>query len=105
MCQKFVDFESFAASFPNPVAKRTPHTRASPRAVWQELVDARKRGFAKEEQENEVGITCMGVGILRGANVIAAISITAPAERMDIKRMTALAKKLRECIEPGLPPD
>ena len=46
----------------------------------------------------------MSVAILRGANVIAAISITAPAERMDIKRMTVLAKKLRECIEPTLPP-
>jgi len=104
MSQKFVDFESFAASFPNPVPKRTPNTRASLKQVWQELVDARKRGFAKEEQENELGITCMSVAILRGANVIAAISITAPAERMDIKRMTLLAKKLRECIEPTLPP-
>jgi len=104
MSQKFVDFESFAASFPNAVPKRTPHTRSGLRAVWQELVEARKRGFSKEEQENELGITCMGVAMLRGPNVIAAFSITAPAERMDIKRMTLLARKLRECIEPGLPP-
>ena len=104
MSQKFVDFESFAASFPNPVPKRTPHTRASLKQVWQELVEARKRGFAKEDQENELGIAGMGVAILLGSNVIAAISNTSPAERMDIKRMTVLAKKLRECIEPTLPP-
>ena len=104
ICQKFVDYESFAASFPNAVPKRTPHTRNSLRAVWQELVDARKRGFAKEEQENELGITCMGLALLRGPNVVAAFSITAPSERMDLKRMSVLARKLRECIEPGLPP-
>jgi DNA-binding IclR family transcriptional regulator len=104
MSQKFVDYESFAASFPNAVPKRTPHTRASLRAVWQELADARKRGFSKEEQENELGIACMGVALLRGPNVIGAFSITAPAERMDVKRMMVLAKKLRKCIEPSLPP-
>jgi DNA-binding IclR family transcriptional regulator len=104
MSQKFIDYESFAASYPNAVPKRTPHTKNTLRAVWQELGDTRRRGFSKEEQENELGITCMGMAILRGANAVAAISVTAPFERMDMKRMTMLAKKLRESIEPGLPP-
>ncbi len=104
MSHKFVDFESFAASFPNPVPKRTPNTGGSLRAVWQELAEARKRGYAIEEQENELGITCIGMAILRGPNAVAAISVTAPFERMDAKRIAVLTRKLRECVEPNLPP-
>jgi len=35
---------------------------------------------------------------------VAAISITAPVERMDSRRQAALARMLSECIGPALPP-
>jgi hypothetical protein len=74
------------------------------KSVWQELLDARKRGFAKEEQENELGVTCVAVGLLRGTDVVAAISITTPSDRMDDKRAIVVTRMLRECIGPYLPP-
>lgn len=104
LSQKFVDFSSFSAAFPSGVPRRTSYTRRSMRAVWQELLDARKRGYAKEEQENELGITCVGIAILRGQNVIAALSITAPSDRMDAKRMAMLIRKLRDHLASRLPP-
>lgn len=104
LCQQFVDFESFAARFPTTIAKRTPHTRTTLRSVWQELIESRKRGFAKEEQENEPGITCVAVALLRGTDVVAAISITTLADRMDGRRMLSVVRALHDCITPYLPP-
>src|SRR6185312_385361 len=98
LCQKFIDFESFAARFPSPIVKRTASTRSSLHAVWQELMEARKRGFAMEVEENEPGVTCIATALLRGTDVIAAISVTTPAERMDEKRAVLVTRILSECI-------
>jgi hypothetical protein len=67
------------------------------------LVDARKRGYALDEQETELGLTCMAVAILRGGRAIAAISISGPSERMNAKHIEFLASSIRECVGPKLP--
>lgn len=104
LSQSFSDFESFAASYPDEIPPRTPFTRQSPRLLWEELEAARTRGFAKEEQENEAGITCIAVAIKRGTTASAAISITALHERMAPERMAMLANILRKTVGPFLPP-
>lgn len=104
LAQRHRTFEEFATAFPNPTPLRTPHTKASPALIWEELQAARERGFAKEEQENELGITCIALAIMRGANAAAAISITALHERMSPERMIELAETARVTIEPALPP-
>ncbi len=104
LSQKFVDFQSLSGSFPNAIHQRTQHTCTSLPKLWRELVEARKLGFSREEQENELGITCIAVAVMRSGNPVAAISITAPAERMSSRVFPILIRALRECIEPGLPP-
>jgi DNA-binding IclR family transcriptional regulator len=104
LSQKFVDFGSFSASFPTPISKRSTHTRDSLRAVWQELLSTRKRGFAYEEQESEPGITCMAIALLRGTDPLAAISVTVPSYRLDSKRALSIVRTLRDTIAPHLPP-
>jgi IclR family acetate operon transcriptional repressor len=103
MCQKFLDFQSFAAQYPGAVPQRTIHTCKSLPKVWREVAEARKRGFATEEQENELGVACLATAVLRGGNVIAAISITAPIERMGQRRYPELIRGIRECVRPRLP--
>jgi DNA-binding IclR family transcriptional regulator len=103
MCQKVLDFQSFAAQFPGAVPQRTVHTCKSLQKVWRELVEARKRGYATEEQENELGVACLSAAVLRGGNAIAAISITAPVERMGQRRYPELIRGIRECVKPRLP--
>lgn len=102
--QKYVDFQSFAQNFPTPIFSRTPRTRSTLNAVWQELMDARERGFAREEQEYVLGTSCVAVAIMRGLKTIGAISITGPSERMDARREQFLVRMLHECVEPHLPP-
>jgi DNA-binding IclR family transcriptional regulator len=104
VCQKFVDFDSLCAHFPTPLKRRTAQTRVSMRSLWLELLEARKRGYAIEEQENEPGVTCVALALLRGIDVIAAISITTPSNRMDERRALSVTRIVHECIEPYLPP-
>jgi IclR family acetate operon transcriptional repressor len=104
MSQTFLDFQSFTTRFSKVVPDRTNYTRRSLQKVWSEIIEARRLGFSKEEQENELGVSCIATSVLRGGNAVAAISITAPIERMNSKRYPILIRTLRECIEPRLPP-
>ncbi|HEY0186820.1 MAG TPA: IclR family transcriptional regulator [Cellulomonas sp.] len=72
--------------------------------VADELSRARRRGYAVEVQENEPGIACVAVPILReGGRPVAAVSITAPVERMDADRMSELHAAIRRVLPPLLP--
>ena len=58
--------------------------------VWHQIEFARAKGFAKEDQENEAGISCIAVPLFRGGQPVAAVSITAPSDRMTATRMKQL---------------
>ena len=103
VCQKYVDFDSFAQDFPTPLFQRTRHTMVSLKDIWQELVEARKRGFSREINEYVVGTSCLSVAVLRGHKPIAAISVTGPTERIDRAHEQFLMRSLRDCLTPHLP--
>ncbi|MBT0773537.1 IclR family transcriptional regulator [Kineosporia sp. J2-2] len=78
--------------------------------VWEELERARSRGYAIEYQENEQGIACLAVPLLRGSappagpsQVVGAVSITAPADRMGPDRMASVHEQIRRTLPPLLP--
>jgi IclR family acetate operon transcriptional repressor len=102
--QKFLDYESFACRFPGPVPRRTPHSLGSLQEIWREVNIASQRGFAMEEQENEIGMSCIAVAVLRGHTPIAAISITAPSARLNQRRVFWLIQNLHEVFEKKSPP-
>ncbi len=60
---------------------RTPNTITTSAALMDELAHVRARGYALDEQEQEVGVRCVGVA-LPGDPVRAAISISGPVGRM-----------------------
>jgi IclR family transcriptional regulator, acetate operon repressor len=67
------------------------------------LAGVRDHGFATEDQENEPGISCVAVPLLRSGSAIAAVSVTAPAERMTPDRVTVLHQQVRRTLPPLLP--
>lgn len=71
--------------------------------VWSTIVEARARGFATEEQENEPGISCLAVPLLRSGSAVAAVSITAPVERMTTDRVTWLHQQMTVVLPSLLP--
>ncbi|WP_265520825.1 IclR family transcriptional regulator [Oerskovia flava] len=68
------------------------------------LSATRERGFATETEENEPGISCLAVPVLRGGQAVAALSVTAPAERMGPERHDELRRIVATQVPATLPP-
>ena len=60
---------------------RTPHTRTEPDALMAELAVIRERGYAMDDEEQELGVRCVAVP-LTGAPTLAAFSVSGPSGRM-----------------------
>jgi DNA-binding IclR family transcriptional regulator len=73
------------------------------RRVAGAVSDAVRRGWAMEDEENEPGIACVAVAVLRGPTPVAALSVTAPAERMSSARVGELVERIGVVVPPLLP--
>jgi IclR family transcriptional regulator, KDG regulon repressor len=74
----------------------TPYTITDKQKFLDELENTRKRGFSLDDQENEIGGRCIGVTIYDHHNYpIAAISISAPIQRLSMEQVPELGHKLR----------
>jgi DNA-binding IclR family transcriptional regulator len=61
----------------------TPHTVTSRKRLIEELRATRARGYAVDEQEHELGVRCIAAPVRNHqGEVIAAISVAGPTERM-----------------------
>lgn len=79
----------------------TSCTITSAQALREELDKVRRRGYAMDHEEQELGLTCIGAPILdRNHKAVAAISLSGPTSRMngaDIEdRIEAVCNAARE---------
>jgi IclR family acetate operon transcriptional repressor len=83
-----------------PLIRRTPNSITAPDALKAELDRIRSRGFAYDNEENELGIRCVGAPIFDyTATPIAAISVSAPRDRMDPARCEELGMLVCEAAQ------
>jgi IclR family acetate operon transcriptional repressor len=82
----------FDAMVRKGLPRRTATTITDPDALRAEIDRVRADGYAIDDQENELGIRCIGVPVFdhRGA-VVAAISLSGPATRMTVERLKELS--------------
>ncbi len=74
-----------------PLITRTPNSIVSVEALAAELAEIRRKGYAVDNEENEVGIRCVGAPIFDFmTRPVGAISISAPCDRMDHERCNSL---------------
>jgi DNA-binding IclR family transcriptional regulator len=79
---------------------RTPHTITSPAGLRAELERVRAQGYAIDDQENELGVRCVGAPIFDyTGKVIGAISVSGPANRMTLERSLDLAPWVRDTAQ------
>lgn len=71
--------------------------------LWDVLSTTRSLGYATETEENEPGISCLAVPLLRAGQAVAALSVTAPADRMGADRHAELARMIDSVARPLLP--
>lgn len=62
---------------------RTPRTLTTLPAFLAELAAVRERGWAVDDEEEEVGVRCLAVPVGPGPGAVAAVSVSAPASRLD----------------------
>ena len=79
----------------NPIQPLTPHTVRDEAALNRELSRVRTRGYAVDNGEDSSGARCVATPIFNAAGeVVAAISISGPAGRIDHTRQRELAEAL-----------
>lgn len=83
--------KALLAQLPTPTVKeilgrtgmpaQTPHTITDPAALLDELTRIRRRGYAIDDEEQELGVRCVAVPLV-GAPTLAAISVSGPHGRL-----------------------
>jgi IclR family acetate operon transcriptional repressor len=87
-----------------PLERRTAKTIESPGALAREMTRIRTEGFAKDLEESEPGVKCVAAPVFFGGSTpVAAISISAPKERLPAASMRGVIEALRREIPGGTP--
>ena len=63
---------------------RTPRTVTTLASLRAELAAVRERGWSVDDEEEEVGVRCMAVPVGPGHRAVAAVSVSAPASRLEV---------------------
>lgn len=89
-----------------PLAKKTPRTLTTAKALARELEITRGRGYALDDQENEPGINCIAFPVFlgSGAHPAGAISVSAVAQRTPLLQLVGQADEMRTIITAQLGP-
>ena len=79
------------------IKKLTPHTITELSELFERVGEVRKNGYAVDDEENEAGVRCVAVSLLDyHRSPVYALSISAPASRMDRERILELKDALLE---------
>jgi IclR family acetate operon transcriptional repressor len=80
---------------PARLARRTARTITAFSALREQLYEIRARGYAHDRGESEEGARCVGAAIFdQREQVVAAISVSAPAVRLDDRKEREVATAL-----------
>jgi IclR family acetate operon transcriptional repressor len=74
--------------------RRTQNTITDVNVMLAELDRVRARGYAMDLGEEELGVHCLAVPVWDGDRVVAAMSVSGPAERIDAQNREELAEGL-----------
>ncbi|MEI2415435.1 IclR family transcriptional regulator [Orrella sp. JC864] len=74
------------------LVKHTANTITDMDRLFEVLADIRRQGYAIDDEENAVGVRCVGAPVRNAAGqVFAAVSVSGPTDRMPDRRLTGLA--------------
>ena len=72
--------------------RHNENTICSVRRLKQELLQVQQRGFAVDNEEEEIGIRCMGAPIFNGSIVVGAISIVGSTNEIHSENLDTLGR-------------
>ena len=77
----------------------TPNSISDPDRFLAELERARDRGWAADEEEQELGVRCVAVPVGRGPDTVAALSLSGPAERFAGAALEGLVERMAQVAQ------
>lgn len=77
------------------MAARTEHTLTTPEALLADLAQVRKRGYATDDGEQELGVMCVAVPLL-DLPFLAALSVSGPSSRLGSEQVPTMAARLTQ---------
>jgi DNA-binding IclR family transcriptional regulator len=81
----------------------TAHSLKSLAALTRELAEVRRQGYALDQEEAELGVRCIAAGVRDDAGqLVAGLSVSAPAERQKPATWTALIQQSAARISSAL---
>lgn len=81
-----------------PLPAATEYTITDPDELRRALAEVRRRGYATDNMEAEIGISCVAVPILSAGGVVGAMSVSGPSPRFTSERIPELAEKLKRHV-------
>jgi DNA-binding IclR family transcriptional regulator len=76
----------------------TPKTLCSREKLFEHLETVRRRGYAIDDEEIELGVRCIGAPIFNEDRwAIAAVSISGPTSRITAKSVSTIAQRVLTC--------
>lgn len=94
------EVNEFVDRLDTPLVSYTKNTFVTPATIHQELTLIRELGFAMDREENEEGINCLAFPLFLTSKTKpdGAVSITAVAQRLPLKRLEASVDQAREIV-------
>jgi len=85
-----------------PLERRTPQTRCTAAELHTELEAVRRRGFAVDDQENEVGVNCLALPVFLASPRVptGAVSISALTFRTPLAALVDSVDEIRRELGP-----
>ncbi|MCE1252288.1 MAG: IclR family transcriptional regulator [Anaerolineae bacterium] len=78
----------------------TPHTIINKKEFEKDLVDIHQRGYAIDEEENELGGRCIAAPIFNHEGYpVAALSVSVPIQRFPLERVSEYGAKIKEAAD------
>lgn len=83
-------------ALPRRLSAVTVNTITGQDALLRDLEQARRRGYATDLEENELGARCVAVAVppQAGASCFAAVSVSGPAQRVTLDQLAAIGRVL-----------
>lgn len=83
------------------LVRRTPNTRCTVDALHRDLVETRARGYATDDQENEVGVNCMALPVYLASPSIpsGAVSVSALTYRTPLAHLVSAVDDIRRQLD------
>jgi DNA-binding IclR family transcriptional regulator len=73
----------------------TPRTEVDPAVIRSRIDDARRLGYAVDDEESEIGMTCVAAPVYgSGGRVVAGIGVAGPRTRLRKRMIPSLASRV-----------